>query len=120
MSRYHFLHSNDGELFSQMLIDMHMNFGLPSEYDLFLAQAVLQVLSLRNVVEASKLFKSYVKYHPTLVKEFKNKSKNSSNNIQLNEFNIFESSILNFTNLLILSLKKYYCLKIFFALKQLR
>ncbi len=85
---------------------MHMNYGLPSEYDLFLAQAILQYLSLRNITEASKLFKSYVLYHPKLAKESKTKTPETSNNTESDELLTFESPLINFSNLLILSLRR--------------
>jgi len=87
-----------------------MNYGLPSEYDLFLAQAILQYLSLRNLPEANNLFKSYVQYHPKLAKESKIKTQEtcSSKNEEQNELITFESPLINFSNLLILSLKRYF------------
>ena len=41
-SRYHFLHSQDGEGCGTMLVEYHITAGYPSEVDLFVAQAVLQ------------------------------------------------------------------------------
>ena len=88
-----------------------MNYGLPSEYDLFLTQAILQYLSLRNITEAINLFKSFIQYHPKFAKESKIKpqeacSSTSSSKTEPNEFLSFESPLINFINLLILSLKK--------------
>ena len=42
MSRYHFVHSLDGEGCATMLVEYHVSVGFPSEVDLFIAQAVLQ------------------------------------------------------------------------------
>lgn len=41
-SRYHFLHSSDGEGCAQMLVDYSASRGFHSEVDMFVAQAVLQ------------------------------------------------------------------------------
>lgn len=41
-SRYHFLHSSDGEGCAQMLVEYSASRGFQSEVDMFVAQAVLQ------------------------------------------------------------------------------
>lgn len=41
-SRYHFLHSSDGEGCAQMLVEYSASRGFHSEVDMFVAQAVLQ------------------------------------------------------------------------------
>lgn len=41
-SRYHFLHSSDGEGCAQMLVEYSAARGYRSEVDMFVAQAVLQ------------------------------------------------------------------------------
>ena len=41
-SRYHFLHSSDGEGCAQMLVEYSASRGFRSEVDMFVAQAVLQ------------------------------------------------------------------------------
>lgn len=41
-SRYHFLHSSDGEGCAQMLVEYSASRGYRSEVDMFVAQAVLQ------------------------------------------------------------------------------
>lgn len=41
-SRYHFLHSSDGEGCAQMLVEYSASRGYRNEVDLFVAQAVLQ------------------------------------------------------------------------------
>ncbi|RNA31916.1 Golgi to ER traffic 4 -like protein [Brachionus plicatilis] len=65
-ARYHFLHSMDSEAFAYMLIECHLNFGYPSEYDLFLAQALFQFLTLRNLKSAEQLFFHYCQKHPMI------------------------------------------------------
>ena len=65
-SRYHFLHSTDGDSFAKMLIECHLNYGYPSEVDLFLAQGVLQYLCLRNVEAARQFYESYTRNHHQL------------------------------------------------------
>lgn len=42
LSRYHFIHCDDGEGCAAMLVEYHITAGFPSEVDLFVAQAVLQ------------------------------------------------------------------------------
>ena len=41
-SRYHFLHSSDGEGCAKMLVEYSSSRGFRSEVDMFVAQAVLQ------------------------------------------------------------------------------
>lgn len=41
-SRYHFLHSTDGEGCANMLVEYSSSRGYRSEVDMFVAQAVLQ------------------------------------------------------------------------------
>ena len=72
MARYHFLHSLDGESFARMIVECHLNFGLPSEYDLFLTQSVLQFLFLRNIKAARSFYEVYLKLHPYAKKSDKN------------------------------------------------
>lgn len=49
-----------------MLIELHTTSGLKSEIDLFIAQAVLQFLCLRNIQMASDTFDTYTGKHPTI------------------------------------------------------
>lgn len=65
-SRYHFLHSTDGHSCAKMLIECHLNYGYPSEVDLFLVQNVLQFLCLRNLKTAREFHDTYVKLHPDI------------------------------------------------------
>ncbi|CAH1795261.1 unnamed protein product [Owenia fusiformis] len=65
-SRYHFLHSEDGEGCAAMLVEYQRASGYPCEVDLFVAQAVLQYLCLRNTNTASVVFFSYTKRHPAV------------------------------------------------------
>ena len=88
-ARYHFLHSTDGVNFAKMLIECHVNYGYPSEIDLFLAQAVLQYLSLRNVDTAAQFYDTYTKNHPF----------NEVDN------NFKKSPFINFFNLLFISIR---------------
>lgn len=62
----HFLHSSDGEAYAKMLIELHTTKGLKSEIDLFIAQAVLQCLCLRNIEMATEAFNKYTGSHPTI------------------------------------------------------
>ncbi|KAI0236219.1 Golgi to ER traffic protein 4-like [Lamellibrachia satsuma] len=63
-SRYHFLHSSDGEGCAAMLIEYQVTSGFQSEVDLFIAQAVLQYLCLKNLVCANVCFHYYTAEHP--------------------------------------------------------
>ncbi|XP_028043990.1 Golgi to ER traffic protein 4 homolog isoform X4 [Bombyx mandarina] len=62
----HFLHSSDGSAYANMLIELHTTKGLKSEIDLFIAQAVLQILCLRNVRMATETFLRYTETHPKI------------------------------------------------------
>ncbi|CAG9584387.1 unnamed protein product [Danaus chrysippus] len=62
----HFLHSRDGATYATMLIELHTTKGLKSEIDLFITQAVLQCLCLRNVKMATDAFNKYTENHPTI------------------------------------------------------
>lgn len=54
-SRYHFIHSTDGNGCATMLIEYHIKKGYPSEVDLFIAQTVLQyVLSFAPNISCLK------------------------------------------------------------------
>jgi hypothetical protein len=67
-SRYHFVRSTDGEGCAAMLIEYHIVRGFPSEVDLFIAQAVLQFLCLRNKLTAEVCFNKYTTQHPAVEK----------------------------------------------------
>lgn len=62
----HFMHSSDGHAYAVMLIELHTSKGLKSEIDLFIAQAVLQFLCLRNIAMAIDTFKCYTGQHPSI------------------------------------------------------
>ncbi|CAF0741946.1 unnamed protein product [Didymodactylos carnosus] len=89
-SRYHFLHSHDGIECANMLIDLHTNYGYPSEVDLFITQVVLQYLCLKNFHTAYLVFVTYVERHPLIQ--------------QPPPFHLYP--ILNFVWFLLLCLKK--------------
>jgi golgi to ER traffic protein 4 len=65
-SRYHFLHSNDGESCASMLINYQIEQGYKSEVDLFLTQTVLQYLCLKNHKTALVVFQVYTEKHPNI------------------------------------------------------
>uniref|UniRef100_A0A8C8GV90 Golgi to ER traffic protein 4 homolog n=1 Tax=Oncorhynchus tshawytscha TaxID=74940 RepID=A0A8C8GV90_ONCTS len=67
-SRYHFLHSSDGEGCAQMLVEYSAQRGFRSEVDMFVAQAVLQFLCLKNKNSASVVFSTYTQKHPSIEK----------------------------------------------------
>ena len=101
-ARYHFLHSMDARSFSQMTIECHLNFGYPSEFDLFMAQNVLLYLTLRNLRAAEEFFLHYVSSHPSVVKT-KLDNNDLSAKIVLESY---ESPIVNFIHFLIITLKR--------------
>jgi hypothetical protein len=47
MARYHFIRSDDMQNLGSMLVEIQVDLGYPSEIDLFVTQAVLQILCLR-------------------------------------------------------------------------
>ncbi|XP_055984542.1 Golgi to ER traffic protein 4 homolog [Sorex fumeus] len=65
-SRYHFLHSADGEGCANMLVEYSASRGFRSEVDMFVAQAVLQFLCLKNKSSASAVFTTYTQRHPSI------------------------------------------------------
>ncbi|PKU33963.1 sun domain-containing protein 1 isoform x1 [Limosa lapponica baueri] len=67
-SRYHFLHSTDGEGCANMLVEYSSARGYRSEVDMFVAQAVLQFLCLKNKTSASVVFTTYTQKHPSIEK----------------------------------------------------
>ncbi|XP_047513864.1 Golgi to ER traffic protein 4 homolog isoform X2 [Pieris napi] len=62
----HFLHSNDGVAFATKLIELHTTKGNKSEIAMFIAQAMLQILCLKNKEMAHEAFKEYTRSHPNL------------------------------------------------------
>ncbi|XP_065098710.1 Golgi to ER traffic protein 4 homolog isoform X1 [Paramisgurnus dabryanus] len=67
-SRYHFLHSSDGEGCAQMLVEYSSARGFHGEVDMFVAQAVLQFLCLKNKPSALVVFTTYTQKHPSIEK----------------------------------------------------
>uniref|UniRef100_A0A4W4H8T2 Golgi to ER traffic protein 4 homolog n=2 Tax=Electrophorus electricus TaxID=8005 RepID=A0A4W4H8T2_ELEEL len=67
-SRYHFLHSSDGEGCAQMLVEYSAARGFRAEVDMFVAQAVLQFLCLKNKSSALVVFTTYTQKHPSIEK----------------------------------------------------
>ncbi|KAM5153097.1 Golgi to ER traffic protein 4 homolog [Mantella aurantiaca] len=65
-SRYHFLHSSDGEGCANMLVEYSSTRGYRSEVDMFVVQAVLQFLCLKNKTSASVVFTTYTEKHPSI------------------------------------------------------
>lgn len=65
-SRYHFLHSSDGEGCANMLVEYSTARGFRSEVDMFVAQAVLQFLCLKNKNSALVVFTTYTQKHPSI------------------------------------------------------
>lgn len=67
-ARYHYLHSRDGQGCARLLIELQSSHGYTAEVDLFIAQAVLQFLCLRNKSTANQTFTSYTQHHPSIKK----------------------------------------------------
>ncbi|KAF0310087.1 Golgi to ER traffic protein 4 [Amphibalanus amphitrite] len=63
-ARYHLLRSDDGQSCARLLVDLHLQRGAADEIDLFITQAVLQYLALKNVSAAAACFSGYVAAHP--------------------------------------------------------
>lgn len=67
-ARHHYLLCQDGTLCGRVLIEISKSKGFPSEVDLFVVQAVLQQLSLKDRRTAEETFKEYTRYHPQLLR----------------------------------------------------
>ena len=91
MARYHFMRSDDMKSLGSMLVEIQVELGFHSEIDLFVTQAVLQLLCIRSTNVASCLFDSYIEHHPLL----SNKPP-------------FKYPLLNFTWLLLLAIQRYF------------
>ncbi|CAH1982092.1 unnamed protein product [Acanthoscelides obtectus] len=65
-ARHHFIYSQDGKSCAKLLIEFHMKQGFKGEADLFIAQAVLQYLCLKNKNTANQTFTSYTEQHPRI------------------------------------------------------
>eukprot|EP00112_Aurelia_sp_Birch-Aquarium-sp1_P009172 Seg2030.12 transcript_id=Seg2030.12/GoldUCD/mRNA.D3Y31 product="Golgi to ER traffic protein 4-like" protein_id=Seg2030.12/GoldUCD/D3Y31 len=63
-ARQHFVHSSEGKQYATFLVEYHVTSGYPGEIDMFVTQAVLQVLCLQKTPVASLLFCTYVEKHP--------------------------------------------------------
>lgn len=89
MARYHFIRSDDMENLGSMLVEIQVDLGYPSEIDLFVTQAVLQILCIRNLAFANSLFDNYLERHPLLHSEPP-----------------FKYPLLNFTWMLLLTIQR--------------
>jgi len=67
-ARQNFLYAGvgTGTLFGKMLQEVATKHGNSTEIDLFLAQAVLQLLCLQSYQQANEVFSSYTQYHPKI------------------------------------------------------
>lgn len=65
-ARQQFLYGSNGKHFAQLLAEMSVNHGSPEECDLFLAQAVLQLLTIKSHDVAKDVFQNYLIRHPKL------------------------------------------------------
>ncbi|XP_037074704.1 Golgi to ER traffic protein 4 homolog [Pollicipes pollicipes] len=63
-ARYHLIRSDDGQTCARLLVDLHTQRGAADEIDLFITQAVLQYLALKNSHAAAACFAGYLKWHP--------------------------------------------------------
>ncbi|XP_017102279.1 Golgi to ER traffic protein 4 homolog [Drosophila bipectinata] len=67
-ARHHYLLCQDGSLSGRVLIEISQSRGFQSEVDLFLAQAVLQQLSLKDRKTAEDTFTEYTRSHSKLLR----------------------------------------------------
>ena len=65
-ARWHFLHADSPTECAAMLVEFSCAQGHPSEVDLFLTQAVLNLLVLQKVGVARRVFESYTVAHPQI------------------------------------------------------
>jgi len=63
-ARENFVHCYEGEKYARFLIEYHVTAGYPGEIDLFVTQAVLQILCLQKIPVANILFFTYTMKHP--------------------------------------------------------
>ncbi|EDW34644.1 GL21464 [Drosophila persimilis] len=66
-ARYHYLLCQNGSLCGRVLIEISQSRGFQSEVDLFLVQAVLQQLSLKDRKSAEDTFIEYTRYHSKVI-----------------------------------------------------
>uniref|UniRef100_A0A0R3RVH3 Golgi to ER traffic protein 4 homolog n=1 Tax=Elaeophora elaphi TaxID=1147741 RepID=A0A0R3RVH3_9BILA len=65
-ARNHFMYSDNPETFAMFLTEYQLKYGYTTEKDLFIAQAVLQMLCDRRLKSALKLLESYADIHPDI------------------------------------------------------
>ncbi|CAI8050602.1 Golgi to ER traffic protein 4 homolog [Geodia barretti] len=63
-AREHFLYAEQPQEFGNMLVELAMTFGYSGEADLFIAQAVLQMLVLKDRKGGLAVFNTYTRKHP--------------------------------------------------------
>ncbi|KAH8247316.1 hypothetical protein KR038_002391 [Drosophila bunnanda] len=68
LARHHYLLCQDGSLCGRVLIEISQSRGFQGEVDLFLVQAVLQQLSLKDCKTAEDTFTEYTRYHAKLLR----------------------------------------------------
>ena len=66
LARRHLLLSGDAEAAARFLVEMQRAVGRPDERDMFLAQAVLELLALGRRLAAAHLFAHFLRAHPDL------------------------------------------------------
>lgn len=64
-ARHHLMLCGNGVLFGKFLLKLSQR-CLDKEVDLFIAQGILQLLSLKDTVTAERTFQTYVKLHPRI------------------------------------------------------
>ncbi|KAH8294734.1 hypothetical protein KR018_002290 [Drosophila ironensis] len=67
-ARHHYLLCQDGSLCGRVLIEISQSRGFQGEVDLFLVQAVLQQLSLKDRKTAEDTFTEYTRFHSKLLR----------------------------------------------------
>ncbi|TMW69322.1 hypothetical protein Poli38472_001478 [Pythium oligandrum] len=82
LSAKHFLHAENPVEFADMLFEWSKQ-GYPSEYDLYIARVVLQLLSLENLRDANKVYDEYTA-----------KSKQAGRNLDLPLYNFLRFLLL--------------------------
>lgn len=67
-ARHHYLLCQDGTCCGRVLIEISKSKGFQSEVDLFVVQAVLQQLALKDRHTAEETFNMYTRYHPKILR----------------------------------------------------
>lgn len=107
LARRHMLLSGDAEAAARFLVDMQRSVGRPDERDLFLAQAVLELLALGRRLAAAHLFAHFVRAHPDLCSSSTSSTRAPAGRSAQQPRPPFASPLLDFLYLLLLAVDRH-------------